>query len=69
MFKDCIESRLGFALTVMDPDVYIRRNIDKDRSAYYEFLLVYVDNVLAISHDPGAIMKTIGDQFEIKMAT
>ena len=66
MFKDFIESRLGFVPTVMDPDVYIRRNIDKDGRAYYEYLLVYVDDVLAISHDPDAIMKQIGARFEIK---
>ena len=65
MFKDFIISHLGFAPTVMDPDVYIRRNINKKGGAYYELLLVYVDDVLAISHDPGAIMKAIGERFEI----
>ena len=29
-------------------------------------MLVYVDDVLAISHDPGEIMKIIGMTFEIK---
>ena len=29
-------------------------------------LLIYVDDVLCLSHDPEAIMKKIGDEFEIK---
>ena len=37
-----------------------------DGAAYYELLLVYVDDVLAISHDPGEIMKDIGKRFKIK---
>jgi hypothetical protein len=33
---------------------------------YYELLLVYVDDVLVISHDPQAVMREIGSAFEIK---
>ena len=33
---------------------------------HYELLLVYVDDVLAISHDPDAIVEVIGKGFEIK---
>ncbi|KAL7526735.1 hypothetical protein ACHAWF_001889, partial [Thalassiosira exigua] len=37
-----------------------------DGTHYYELLLVYVSDVLAISHDPEAIIKTIGERFNIK---
>ena len=33
---------------------------------YYEYLLVYVDDVLLVSHDPQRTMKDIGKRFEIK---
>ena len=33
---------------------------------YYEYLLVYFDDVLVVSHAPEEIMKSIGKQFEIK---
>ena len=33
---------------------------------YYELLLVYVDDVLCISHAPEAVMEAIGKRFEIK---
>ena len=66
MFKDFIELKLGFKSSRVDPDMYYRRNMRQDGSAYYELLLVYVDDVLAISHNPEAIMKAIGKTFEIK---
>ena len=37
-----------------------------DGTPYYEYLLVYVDDVLAISIDPKAIMEDIGKSFTIK---
>ena len=66
MFKDYIESTLEFVPSRVDSDMYYRRSRKPDGTEYYELLLVYVDDVLAISHDPGAIMKMIGKRFEIK---
>ncbi len=66
MFKDFIEAKLGFKSSRADPDMYYRRNAQNDGSAYYELLLVYVDNVLAISHDPKKITEKIGMRFKIK---
>ena len=65
MFKDYIVSKMGFIPCTMDGDMYYRRNM-REGEPYYELLLVYVDDVLAISHDPEAIMKTIGLGFVIK---
>ena len=33
---------------------------------YYEYLLVYVDDVLAISHDPKPKIDEIGKTYELK---
>lgn len=66
MFKTFIEQHLGFTPSLIDPDLYYRRQSRPDGDDYYELLLVYVDDVLACSHDPEAIMKSIGQKFEIK---
>ena len=66
MFKECIESTLEFVPSKVDSDIYYRRNRKPNGEYYYELLLVYVDDVLAISHDPGTIMEMIGHRFEIK---
>ncbi len=41
---------MGYALTKADPDVWIRKAVKNDGHAYYEMLLIYVDNILCISH-------------------
>ena len=67
MFKDFIEgSALGFTPSSVDGDMYYRKNQKPCGEVYYELLLVYVDDVLVISHDPDAVMKTISLRFEIK---
>ena len=43
--------------------MYYRRCQCEHGEMYYELLLVYVADVLAISHDPGAIMEVIGKGF------
>jgi hypothetical protein len=58
---------LNYAPTKADPDVWIRPGINKpDRFEYYEMVLVYVDDVLSISHDPEATMKGIQGTFKLK---
>ena len=47
---------LGYMPTKADPDVWIKPAVKPDGSEYYEIVLCYVDNILAISDDP---MKTI----------
>ena len=66
MFSTFIQQHLGFTPTHADPDVYIRKNHTDAGQAYYEFLLVYVDDCLVVSHDPASVMKNIGKEFEIK---
>lgn len=65
MFSAFVVKSMGFTPTRADPDVYIRKNY-RNNSEYYEYLLVYVDDVLVVSHAPEDIMKQIGTEFEIK---
>ena len=46
--------------------MYIRINIREKGTLYYELLVFYVDDVLAVSHSPESIMKYIGLEFDIK---
>ena len=66
MFSTFITEHLKFKSTRIDPDVYIRRNHKKNGQPYYEMLLVYVDDVLLISHAPDEVMEQIAGEFEIK---
>ena len=51
---------MGFTPTCQDPDVYHHEAQKLDGTKCYELLLVYVDDILAISHDPKAIIDHIG---------
>lgn len=66
MFKDHIVQHLDFTPSIVDPDLYYRKAERPDGTLYYELLLVYVDDVLAISHNPLSIMEGISSHFEIK---
>ena len=66
MFKDHVVDKLEFTPSVVDPDMYYQRNVKADGTEYYELLLVYVDDVLACSHDPKGIMLGIAAKFDIK---
>ena len=43
---------MGFVPIVADPDAYQRTTAKPDGFKYHEYILVYVDNVLIISHSP-----------------
>ena len=43
---------IGYVSTIADPDIWIQPAAHEDTYNYYEMLLVYVDDVLAISHEP-----------------
>lgn len=58
---------LGYQPTIMaDPDVWIRLAVKKDGLEYYEYVLCYVNNVLAILLDPTKTMKGIQSKFKLK---
>jgi hypothetical protein len=65
MFSGSIKD-LGFASTMVDPDVYISKNFREDGVPYYKMILVYVDDVLCVSHEPASIMTSLGEVYELK---
>ena len=43
---------MGFKPSNANPDVWIRPAVKPNKEEYYEYILIYVDNILAISHVP-----------------
>ena len=48
---------IGFIPTRADPDVWHRPAVKADGFEYYEYILCYVDDLLAISHDAEKVLK------------
>ena len=53
----------------MDPDVWIRPAKKANGFKYYEMLLIYVNDVMCISHDAEATMSGIQATFKLKNNT
>jgi hypothetical protein len=58
--------QLGFTSSLADPDVWMRPATKENGEHYYEYLLVYVDDILAISVKPQLIMESIGKLYRLK---
>ena len=55
-----------FESTRADADVYCRLARKPSGEEYYKLILVYVDNILAISYKPERIIESISAAYEIK---
>ena len=57
---------IGFIPTHADPDVWRQPAVKPDGFEYYEYILCYVDDLLAISHDTQSVLKSVQDRFKFK---
>ena len=57
---------MGFKPSKADPDVWMRPDVKEDKSEYYEYVLVYVDDCMAISMDAIGVLKEIQETFKLK---
>jgi len=57
---------LGFKATLVDPDVWIRPGVKSNGQHYYEYIFVYVDDLLVLSEHPNCIIQGIGQSYQIK---
>ena len=64
-FSETLRS-MDFKPSYAHPDVWMKPATTPDGFKYYEYILVYVDDVLVISAAPGLIMKTIQQAYHLK---
>ena len=57
---------IGFKSSEADPDVWLRAAVKADGEEYYEYILVYVDDILCISHKAKETMSLIAKDFRFK---
>ena len=57
---------IGFRLSFSDPDVWMRPATKADGEEYYEYILVYIDDILCISKDPMRPMEQIASSLRFK---
>jgi hypothetical protein len=57
---------MGFSACLVNGDVWLRPAIKPYGAQYYEYILVYVEDILAISLDPQSIMDTLSERYTLK---
>jgi hypothetical protein len=57
---------LGFTSCKADPDVWLRENTDHTGAQFYEYVLIYTDDILAIGKDPKEILRRLNKYFTLK---
>ncbi|MEM7375761.1 MAG: reverse transcriptase domain-containing protein, partial [Bacteroidota bacterium] len=56
---------LGFTSSYADHDVWLRAAVDNDGKPYYEYVVVYVDDLLIVSYDHASIFAALGEKYVI----
>ena len=65
--RDCMSEALGFQSVLADPDVWRREATRSDGSKYYQYVLLYTDDVLVISERAEDVLrKELGQFWELK---
>lgn len=54
-----------FQSCLADPDVWFRPATKPNGFQYYEYVLVYVDDLLVLSHQPVVIMKSLEEYYRL----
>ena len=57
---------IGFKPSKADPDVWLRPAVKSDGEEYYEYVLCYVDDLLAMSQKSDEILKSVQHVFKLK---
>ncbi len=59
-------TELGFQSTMADPRVWLQAASKGDGKQYFEYVLMYVDDILAISCNLKAILEDVQKTFKLK---
>ena len=57
---------MGFTYSYADNDVWMKAETKPNGSKYYSYILVYVDDILIVSHDPTKYMAQLQDAYYVK---
>jgi hypothetical protein len=68
MLQEMIINELEFVPLIADPDVYRRRSMKPNGLEYWELLLIYVDDILIILHEPIVHLDKLKNFFTLSSA-
>ena len=57
---------MGYRSTYSDPDVWFKRAVDPSAEEYYKYILVYVEGIIHLAHDPKEDMDVLNFTYILK---
>jgi hypothetical protein len=57
---------LGYTPSEADRNVWIKPGVKPDGFRYYQMILIYVDDILHLSHDPDVAINALRGMYELK---
>jgi hypothetical protein len=57
---------MGFTSSLADPDVWLRAAVKPNNFEYYEYIIAYMNDILAVSHNPEKILLNLADFYRLK---
>jgi hypothetical protein len=57
---------MGFKTTIADNDVYRKQQVNNEGKRYYEYIIVYVDDIICISHNPSIYVDHMKDLYRLR---
>ena len=69
LFRPFIAERLdntGFKSSIADPNFWMREATNNDGEEYYEYILVYIDNLIVISLDAVLVILEVAEKFRLR---
>jgi Reverse transcriptase (RNA-dependent DNA polymerase). len=65
MLSDSLKA-LGYNPSEADRNVWLKPGVRPDGFKYYQMILVYVDDILHLSHEPNIVMDALRNSYELK---
>ena len=56
----------GYESCKVDPDVWMKPKIRPNGEKYWEYVLVYVDDILVMSHEPKEVMDYLASKYTLR---
>jgi hypothetical protein len=57
---------MGFETSIADNDLYRKQQVDNEGKRHYEYIIVYVNDIICISHNPSIYMDHIKDLYRLR---
>ena len=57
---------MGYTPCAADPDVWMKPLVNKEGYSYWSYILVFVDDCLAVNHDPRPVMEELKSHYKLK---